>query len=301
MQTPAGYVVANGSVVLVDFWKAIFNPSAMVRFLHTVTAAWLTGTVAVCGIGGYLLRRNDQGGLGRRILRIGIPIFAITALSQLVIGHSQNMNVLHNQPAKEAAYDGMFHSRRGAPLYLFGIPDANHKTIHCAIGIPKLLSFLESYSFNGETKGLDEYDQQTLPPVNVIFTTFHAMVAIGFILIGTGITGLVLLLRRRLFAAPWFLRMLPFLVPLPLLANELGWIGAEIGRQPWVVYGLLRTHDAVSPALQGNRVLITLIMLSLVHAAILVSFIYFGLRMVEEGPHPEDASMKKPETADRGS
>lgn len=287
MQTPAGYAIRNGTVVLVDFWKAILNPSTVVRFAHTTLAAWLTGTVAVAGIAAWRYRKSIAPVAAAKILSLAVPIFALTAVSQLIVGHNQIMNVIHHQPAKDAAYEGMFFSRNGAPFYLFGIPDADHTTIHAAVAIPKLLSFLESFSFNSRVKGLEEFDPTVLPPVNVIFTTFHAMVAIGLILIGSGFIGLFLLLRRRLFSTAWFLRLMPFLIPLPLIANELGWIGAEIGRQPWVIYGLLRTRDAVSPAVSGERVLITLIMLSIVYAALLFSFIYFGMRLVNEGPRGE--------------
>jgi cytochrome d ubiquinol oxidase subunit I len=284
MQTPAGYAIRNGTVVLVDFWKAIFNPSAVVRFVHTTLAAWLTGTVAVAGIAAWRYRKGIAPDAAVKILSLAVPLFAVTAVSQLFVGHSQVMNVVRYQPVKDAAYEGMFSPQNGAPLYLFGIPDADHKTIHAAIAIPKLLSFLENFSFNSRVNGLAEYDQTAFPPVNVIFTTFHAMVGIGLILIGSGLVGLFLQLRRRLFTVDWFLRLLPFLIPLPLIANELGWIGAEMGRQPWVIYGLLRTQNAISPGVSGERVLITLIMLSIVYAVLLFAFIYFGARLVNSGP-----------------
>ena len=283
LQTPAGYAIQNGTVVLIDFWKAIFNPSTVVRFAHTTLAAWLTGTVAVAGIAAWRYRKGIAPDAAARILSLAVPLFALTAVSQLVVGHSQAVNVVRYQPVKDAAYEGMFSPQNGAPLYLFGIPDADHTTIHAAIAIPKLLSFLESFSFNSRVNGLDEFDRDMRPPVNVIFTTFHGMIGIGFILIGSGLIGFFLQLRRRLFAADWFLRFLPFLIPLPLVANELGWIGAEVGRQPWVIYGLLRTHNAISPAVSGERVLIALIMLSVVYAALLFAFIYFGARLVNSG------------------
>jgi len=294
MQTPAGYAIKNGTIVLIDFWKAIFNPSTMVRFEHTTLAAWLTGTVAVAGIAAWRYRKNLAPDGARKMLRIAIPLFAITAVSQLIVGHGQIMDVLHNQPAKNAAYEGMFVSRNGTPLYLFGIPDADHKTIHAAVAIPRLLSFLESFSFNARVHGLDECDQTTLPPINVIFNTFHAMVGIGFILIGSGLLSVALLLRGKFFSASWFLRLLPFLIPLPVIANELGWIGAEVGRQPWVVYGLLRTSGAISPSVSGERVLVALILLSIVYAAIIISFILFGVRIVNEPAENDSPAAGRP-------
>lgn len=294
MQTPAGYAIENGVVVLTDFWKAIFNPSTVVRFIHTILAAWLTGTVAVCGIAAWRFRKGISPAAAVVMLSVAVPLFFVTAISQLIVGHDQVMDVHYHQPAKDAAYEGTFHSRNSAPIYLFGIPDADHKTIHAAIAIPGFLSFLESFSFTSRVRGLDECDQGALPPVNICFTSFHFMVTIGFILLGSSIAGLYFLLRRKLFTTRWVLLLVPYLIPLPLIANELGWIGAEVGRQPWVIYGVMRTQEAVSPNVSGGRILLVLVMLSLVYAALLYAFFRFGIRIVHE------EQRHKPVAAERG-
>jgi cytochrome d ubiquinol oxidase subunit I len=284
MQTPAGYIIENGVIKLLDFWAAIFNPSTIVRFCHVIIAGWITGAVVVCAIAASYLIRNTFTDFAKKMIAVSIILLIATPLLELAVGHFHIMEVLETQPAKNSAYEGMFFKQRGAPLYLFGIPDAQNKTIHFGIAIPKFLSFLESFNFDSEVHGLEEYDQSTLPPVNVIFTTFHLMVGVGMILIGVGLVGLFLFYTKKLFSTRWYLWILMFIAPLPYLANEMGWIGAEIGRQPWIVYNILRTSGAVSPNVTFAQAAFSLSTLTIVYAFLFISFIMFFTKLVKTGP-----------------
>ncbi len=283
MQTPAGYALRDGSVILTDFRVAIWNPSTLMRFLHTIIGGWITGAVIACAISAYYLLKQRHVEFARKSMLIGMVLLAITPLLELGIGHVQILGVSEHQPIKNAAYEGIFQTRDNAPLYLFGVPDIERESIRFGLYIPKLLSFLEGWSFDTPIRGLREFPRSLWPPVGVIFITFHAMVAIGMILIGSGLTGAFLLATGRLERCRWFLRILIALVPLPFLANELGWVGAEIGRQPWVVYGLLRTDQAAS-SLATYQVLATLSALAIVYALLFVAFVFFSGRMIRGGP-----------------
>ncbi|MBN1128583.1 MAG: cytochrome ubiquinol oxidase subunit I [Chitinispirillaceae bacterium] len=289
MQTPAGFAVENGRIVVTSLAEAILNPSTMARFLHVVTAAWIAGTVIVCAMAAAALLRKKAEATVRPMLAAGAIWLFITPIAQLILGHEHIMNVLHHQPVKSAAYEGIFSTIRGAPLYITGIPDANRDTILYGIKIPGLLSLLEAFDPNAEVKGLHEFPRDTWPPVNVIFTTFHLMVGIGFTLIGAGILGLILLVRKRLYTTRWFLRLLPWLVPLPFLANELGWIGTEIGRQPWLIWGVLKTADAFTPAVQPGSVIGSMIVLVAVYSILSAALVIALRRIVSAGPQERGA------------
>ena len=292
MQTPAGYALEGGKLVLKSFWQATLNPSTLIRFGHVISAAWLTGSVVVCGIAAWYLLHNRHIEISRKIIKTALLPLIITALLQAGLGHIHIMNVKDWQPAKNAAYEGMFVTMNGAPLYAFGIPDAQNKTIHLAIGAPYMLSFLETWDFNGKVEGLDQFPEAEWPPVNVIFTTFHLMVGVGGILIVTGLLGGFLYWKNQLFYAQWFLRLLTLIVPLPYLANEVGWIGAEMGRQPWTIYGLLRTDAAATLTLTAGSLTLTLTLLVAVYLLLLLAFLSFLFAIIKNGPegyapHPQ--------------
>jgi cytochrome d ubiquinol oxidase subunit I len=275
MQSPAGVEVAGGSVVLVDFWKALFNPSAGIRFLHVLVASWITGGVLVGGIAAWLLYKGRDAEHAKKLLAFSAVIVLVTTLAQPVVGHQQILQVARNQPVKDAAYEGIFKSTDRAPLYLFGIPDREHHAVYFSVGVSDLLSVLESGDIHARFKGLEEYPESEWPPVNVIFTTFHLMVLIGFFLIGTSVATFVLLRRKTLEKHRGYLLFLVLLIPLPHLANELGWIGTEMGRQPWVIYGLLKTAEADSAALTAPAVLVSLIALAALYLAL--AFLFFRI------------------------
>jgi cytochrome d ubiquinol oxidase subunit I len=273
LQSPAGFAVVDGRIVLTNLLAAIFNPTALIRFLHVTVASWITGTFLVAAIAAYRLLRNPDSPVFRRLLRLAIvPMLVLTVL-QAGLGHVHIMTLVKHVPEKDLAYEGIFHSVRGAPLYAFGIPDEKNETIHFAIGLPYMLSFLETGSFTSEIKGLDQYPRDSWPPVNVMFTTFHLMVFLGVIMILAGAIGTYLLYKKKLFAKRWYLVLLLAAIPLPYLANELGWIGTEMGRQPWIIYGVMRTSDASTTCVPTGQVVLSLSFIAVFYSLLFVLFL----------------------------
>lgn len=284
LQTPAGFVIEDGRVVLTSLSEALLNHSTLIRFSHVVTAAWVAGAFIVAGIAGYYLARARYEGFSKKILTIALPIALATTLAQPLIGHFHIMQVLEHNPEKDAAYEGIFKSVNGAPLLAFGIPDEKNQVIHFAVGAPYLLSLLESGDPMGHVKGLEEFPRENWPPVNVIFTTFHLMIMLGMGMIAVVALGIFLMWRKKLFQARWYLWLLPWLIPLPFLANELGWIGAEIGRQPWMIYGVMKTADASTTTLPLWQLTVSFVGILLVYLAITVLTFVSVRKLVQKGP-----------------
>ncbi len=303
METPAGYALENGKIVLTDWVAAVFNPSFPARIMHTITAAWISGAFFFMALIAWnMLRRKkiaaadttaelaaEEKAIRKNEVR-AMSLAATVALSmsllQPVLGHMQIMDVLKNQPMKNAAYEGIFQGQNGAPLIGFGIPDADNNRILLPLAIPKALSFLESGNFNSYVRGLNEFPRETWPPVNLIFTTFHIMVPLaGVCVVGAFFAFLFsrksakkALADRRLFLA--------ILIPAaaaPYLANELGWIGAEIGRQPWAIYGLLKTTQGVTPGQGVPATGFTLILFGLAYILLAILAVRFILAAARKG------------------
>lgn len=287
MQTPAGYEVsAAGKVILTDFAAAVFNPSTVARFLHTVLATWITGAILVCGIAGYYVRKGLHGETARTMLKIGIILFAITPVLQLGAAHGHAIQVINYQPMKAAAMEGHFETARGADIYVFGyVDEANEKTY--GLYIPKGLSFLYNFDFNSEIKGLREVPRADWPPVNLVFQSYHIMVTLGGIFIGLGLLGGLLLWTGKLYTAKWYLWGLPFLIPLPHLAHETGWITAEVGRQPWIIQDLMRTAHASSVVVSAGEIAFSLVMFFLIYSLLAVMFVFLFVKIVKQGPAGE--------------
>lgn len=284
MQTPAGYAIEDGRVVLTSMSQALFNHSTLIRFAHAVTAAWLVGAFLVAGVAAYYLARARHEVMARKLLTFALPIALVMAVAQPVIGHFHILQVGEHNPEKAAAYEGVFKTVKGAPLLAFGIPDEKNRVIHFAVGMPYMLSFLETGDLMGEVKGLEEYPRENWPPVNVVFTTFHLMVMLGMMMIGVAALGIFLLWRKKLYQARWFLLVLPWLIPIPYLANELGWIGAEIGRQPWIIYGVMKTAEGATITLPMWQLTISFIGITLVYLAITVLTFLAVRNYVIKGP-----------------
>jgi cytochrome d ubiquinol oxidase subunit I len=284
MQTPAGYEInAAGKVFLTSFQDAVFNPSTMVRFVHTVLASWITCAVMVSGIAGYYVRKGLHGETARTMLKLGIILFAITPLVQLGAAHAHAIRVIDTQPVKAAAMEGHFETGRGAPLYIVGyVDEANEKTY--GIYMPKLLSFLYNFDFNSEIKGLNSVSRENWPPVNLVFQSYHMMVGLGMIFIALGLLGAWLLWTVKIYTAKWYLFWLPFLIPLPHLAHETGWITAEVGRQPWIIYGLMKTANASSVVVSAGEIVFSLIMFFLIYLLLFVMFVLLFVKIVKQGP-----------------
>lgn len=287
MQTPAGYTLtAEGKIILADFYEAVFNPSTNVRFLHTVMASWMTSAILLAGIAGYYVRRGIQGEAAKKMLGMGVFLIAATSLLQLGTGHHHAIEVIDRQPVKAAAFEGHFETSRGAPLYVFGYADEQNEKTY-GLYIPKAFSFLYNFDLNSELKGLKDFPREHWPPVNFVFQTYHLMVAIGGLCIGVGLFGLYLMYRGKLHTTSWFLALLPFLIPLPHIAHETGWITAEVGRQPWIIEGLMKTSNAASVVVSSGQILFSLSLFLLVYALLSVVFLMIFLKIVKKGPEAE--------------
>jgi len=252
LQTPAGYAIdAAGKISLTNWLAATFNPSFLPRFFHTVTAAWLSGLFFLLAVSAWLLLAKRGAALARKLFRFAAVFSLVLACVQPLLGHQQIMSVHDNQPLKDAAYEGIFDTDDGAPLIGFGIPDSDNNRIILPLGVPKALSFLETGNPDSEVKGLKDFPRNMWPPVNVIFTTFHIMVVLAGVILAVALSAVFFTrkkAKKSLADRRVYLRLVIAAVAAPFLANELGWIGAEIGRQPWTVYGLLLTKDAGTPA-----------------------------------------------------
>jgi cytochrome d ubiquinol oxidase subunit I len=283
-QTPRGYEVVNGRVELVDFWAAVFNPSTLPRFFHAIDAALMTGAVFVLGICALYLIRNKHIDFAKAGMKMAIWVLAVTSLLQLTIGHWHMVQVAENQPMKLGAYEGLFETQSNAPLLLFGIPNAEKEDVDYAVRVPGLLSLLLGGSTDTVAKGLKDFPREEWPPLMAPFFSFHMMIAIGMFFILFSLWGVFSLLRGNLFEQKWFMHVAFWAIPLPFIANEVGWIAAEVGRQPWVVQGLLKTSDAVSGAVDATQVLLSLIFFVLIYSLIFAVWFYLMKRKIDLGP-----------------
>jgi cytochrome d ubiquinol oxidase subunit I len=284
MQTPAGYALTeSGRIVLNSFGDAVFNPSTTVRYLHTVLASWVTSAVMVAGIAGYYVRKGLYGETAKTMLKMAVVLFAVTPLLQLGAGHAHAIEVIHLQPEKAAALEGHFETARGARIYALGYVDEQNRKTY-GLYIPKGLSFLYNFDWNSEIKGLNDFPQEHWPPVNFVFQAYHIMVGAGVLLIALGLFGGYLLCRGHLYHAQTYLFLLPFLIPLPHIAHETGWIAAEVGRQPWIIYKLMKTSEGVSVVVGAGEIALSLMIFSVVYLLLAAVFIKVFLKIVRKGP-----------------
>lgn len=284
MQTPAGHEISGaGKIVLSSFYDAVFNPSTVVRYFHTVMASWMTCAIMVAGIAGYYVKKGLHGETARMMLKTGIILFAITPILQLGFGHMHAVEVIDRQPVKAAAIEGLYETVNGAPLYALGWVDEKNERTY-GLYVPKFLSFLYNFDFNSEIKGLKAFPREHWPPVNFTFQVYHVMVGVGMLAIAVGLFGAWLLWKGRLYSTGWFLGMLPFLIPLPHLAHETGWMAAEVGRQPWIIQGLMKTADAASAVVSAEEILFSLAMFTLIYTLLFAVFLLIFVKIVKKGP-----------------
>lgn len=288
MQTPAGYHIVETAgrarAEITDFWALVFNPSSMERLSHVVLGCWQAGAWLVLSVSSYYLLKNRHQEFAKSSIKIALVLALIASLAQLATGHSSAIVVSRYQPAKMAAMEGVYKTGPGADFHLAGWVDEKNETVKFRVAIPRLLSFMLHGNLNASVTGLDAFEKQDRPPVNVVFQSYHAMVAIGMILIVLSFLGVVLWWRGTLFNTRWLLWMFVFAVLGPQLANQLGWMTAEIGRQPWIVYGLLRTSEGVSRSVGSGQVLTSIILFSLVYLLLFALFIYLLDQKIKVGP-----------------
>ncbi|MHB9131948.1 MAG: cytochrome ubiquinol oxidase subunit I [Armatimonadota bacterium] len=295
MQTPTAYVLRNGRAELTNFFDAVFNPSTLPRYFHTIDAALITGAFFMMGISAWYLLKGRHVEEMRRTLTLSLVVGFIASIGALGLGHWHAVQVANTQPVKLAAFEGLFQTQTQAPLLLFGIPNVAERKVDYAIGIPGGLSMMVALNPNAEVKGLDTVDEKDWPPILLSFAPFHLMVALGMLFIGVSGLGVLLLLMKRLHTNRLFLTIAVFSIPLPFLAANLGWMAAEVGRQPWAVYGVLRTADAVSITVPAWQILASILMFTLIYALLFYVWLRLLRHEIREGlgePAPVKAAVE---------
>jgi len=285
MQTPAGYTILDGKFTVTDFHAAIFNPSTVVRMLHMSTAALETSTFVVAGVSAYFLLKGSYPAIFRRSLTIALIMAAMFAPIQMVIGDLSGRMVVQHQPAKLAAMEAHWETNGdgGAPFAILAFPDVRAERNTFEISIPNGLSLLATHSFHGRVSGLKDFPRENRPSVPVLFLTFRIMAGIGTLLLLVIAWGFFLWKKGKLFEHRPFLWTLFVIHPLGFLAVLTGWITTEVGRQPWLVYGLMRTADGISP-IPPENVFWSLSLFLIIFAAIGSVYSYFVLKMIGRGP-----------------
>ncbi|MEQ9265795.1 MAG: cytochrome ubiquinol oxidase subunit I [Balneolaceae bacterium] len=294
-QTPAGFqIVGEGNrarAEIVDFWAMVFNPSSIDRILHVWNGAFLAGAFFVLSVSAWYIIKNKHLEMSKTAFKTALVLATICSLAQLVSGHSSAEVVAENQPAKLAAMEGHFDSGEPADLYLFGWVDKEAQKTY-GLGIPGGTSFLLYQDFNAPVTSLNDIEPENRPTtINAIFQFYHIMIAIGMALIGLTLLSCFYWFKGNIFEKKWLMWLFVPSVLLPQIANQAGWFTAELGRQPWVVYDLLRISDALSNTVKANQVLFSIIMFALVYALLFFLFIYLLNKKIQHGPEelsPED-------------
>jgi len=287
-QTPAGFhIVGDGMQAraeITDFWAMVNNPSSVDRMLHVWIGAFLAGAFLVLSINAWYILKNKHHAIAKPAFKIALVVATVFSLAQLVVGSKSADGVARNQPAKLAAMEGHYDSSAKAPMYIIGWVN-KYKQETQGLKIPGGLSFLISGNFNTPVRGLNSFKKEDQPPqVNAVFQFYHIMIAVGISMIALTLLACWYWKKGNLFNKKWLMWLFVWSVLLPQIANECGWFTAEMGRQPWVVYGLLRTSDALSKTVTANQVVFSLILFALVYALLLVLFLFLLNRKIQHGP-----------------
>ncbi|WP_448206546.1 cytochrome ubiquinol oxidase subunit I [Azospirillum sp. sgz302134] len=291
MHTPAGAELRDGKFYVTDWWQVVFNPSFPYRLSHMLTAMFLTTSFVVAGISAFYLLKNRYLDHARVGLNMALGLITVLAPLQIFLGDMHGLNTLDHQPAKIAAMEGHWEGGARAPLILFAIPDVEQEKNHWEVAIPGLSSIILTHEIEGKVPGLKNFPADQRPNPEILFWTFRIMVGIGLLMLLIAVVHLVLRVMGRLYRPGWFHRVLVACMPIGFVAILAGWFTTEIGRQPWVVYGLIRTSDGVTPALTTGAVLTSLITFMVVYAIIYGSGTYYLIRLLKIGPtvmHDED-------------
>jgi cytochrome bd ubiquinol oxidase subunit I len=294
-QTPAGYHLVETAVgsraEITSFWEAVLNPSTLDRLSHVLVAAFQTAAFLVISVGAYYLLKKRHEGFDKFCIKTGLVVALFASLLQLVTGHDSGVMLARHQPAKLAAFEGHYEASAPAPLHLFGWVNEAGQRVEFSVSIPGMLSWLVWGDTQKPVTGLNAFRPEDRPPVNFVFQTYHLMVAIGFVLIGLSLVGIVLWLRGTLFQKRWLLWIYVFSVALPQMANQLGWLSAEVGRQPWIVYGLLRTREGLSRVVSAGQTLASLVLFAFIYLLLLALFLYLLDHKIKQGPVEEEMEM----------
>ncbi|KTC99621.1 cytochrome ubiquinol oxidase subunit I [Legionella erythra] len=292
MQTPSGYQVVDGKYIVESWSAVVFNPSFIPRFIHMLLASYVTTAFVIMAVSGYYLLKNKALAVAKKCLSFALWSALVLVPLQIVMGDLVGLRIHEHQPIKTAAMEGLWDTQKGAPLVVFALPAQEKQRNEYAVTIPKLASFINTHDWNGQMTGLKSvpiYDQPRVAPV---FFSFRIMVGIGLLMLFTALVGLYLRVRNKLYTSRWFYYLGLGLAPLGFVASVAGWLTAELGRQPWVVYGLLRTADAVS-AIGLEEVIISFVLLVLAYGIVFGFYLYYLLKLISRGP--EEAEKNKTE------
>jgi cytochrome d ubiquinol oxidase subunit I len=291
MQTPAGYHIEgqglHARAVVTNFWEVVFNPSSLQRLAHTVCGAWCAGAFFVVSVSAWYLLKGRHLDFARKSLKFALLVALGASLLQAGTGHLSAWGVARNQPAKLAAFEGLYNTVSNAPLVIVGVVDEKDQKVE-GLSAPGLLSFLANGDFHSPVKGLNEFKPEDWPPVTPSFMFFHGMVGLGFAMILVAALGFLYFYHGSLHKRRWLLWILVFSVLLPQAANQLGWFAAEVGRQPWIVYGVMRTPAGLSAVVQASTVLTSLILFTLIYFLLFAAFLYLLNDKIQHGPHEDD-------------
>jgi cytochrome d ubiquinol oxidase subunit I len=284
MQTPAGYEIIDGRFFPKDWLDVIFNPSFPSRIAHTVVAFFITTGFVVLGVGAYLRKRGKFAVEGRTMMSMALWLLTVLVPLQFLIGDHHGLNTREHQPAKLAAIEARWETGRGVPITLFAIPDEKAETNHFSIDVPRLGSLILTHELDGEVKGLKDFPADQRPPVAIPFFAFRIMVGCALLMLGIVALGGWLRWRGRLDDTPLYLLLCQFAIPIGFIAVIAGWSVTEVGRQPWTVYGLLRTAQSVSPSLTGRDVLVSLLAYMAVYLFMYPAGVLLMWRVIRTGP-----------------
>ncbi len=295
MHTPTGFEMgANGQFLAgASWWDIVFNPSFPYRLVHTVLAAYLTTAFVVAGVGAWHLLKDSTNAHARTMFSMAMWMAAIVVPAQIFAGDLHGLNTMEHQPQKVMAMEGHYQSHPdGAPLYLFGIPNEAEQRLDYAVGIPKLSSLILKHDLNAPLAGLDTIPDDEQPPVAVVFWSFRIMVAIGFAMLGVGLWSLLARTRRKLYDWPWLHRAALVMGPSGFVAVIAGWVTTEVGRQPYTVWGILRTADSASP-LDAPAVAASLLAFVMVYFAVFGAGVWYILHLMRHVPQPHELGVKR--------
>jgi cytochrome bd ubiquinol oxidase subunit I len=297
MHTPAGHkIVGEGlsrRAVIVDFWAMVFNPSFLDRISHVIIGCWLVGAFLVLSISSYYFLKKRFLTFAKRSFRIGLVMATISLLLQGISGDSSAKGVAKNQPEKLAAIEGIYKTEKSTPLTIIGLVNEKEEKIDYQIALPGFLSFLVHGNFETPVQGLDQFPKENWPPVKVVFHTYHLMIIFWCLMVLVALLCIYYVRKGNLISKRWLLKIVVASVAFPQIANQLGWCTAEVGRQPWLVYKILRTSEGVSTAITSSHVVGSLIMFSVIYTFLLFLFLYLLHMKIVDGPEEETTFLYK--------
>ncbi len=285
MQHPVGYVLRNGRAEMVDFMALLTNPFGLLKFGHQIVSGYTVGAFFVMGVSAWHLLRGRNRPFFKASFGMAAVFALVSTLMVAVVGDFHAVDVAKTQPAKFAAMESIWDSCRNAPMHLIAFPDEkNQCNLVSALPVPGMLSLLAYHDLNAEVRGLNSFPKEDRPPVLPVFLSFRAMVGLGTLFIILAAVSLFFHRNNLLEKYPWFLRLMVFCIPLPYIANQLGWVVSEVGRQPWIVYGLMRTSDAVSKSIDLSQVIGSLLGFTLLYGFLGFVDIYLLAKFARKGP-----------------